>query len=245
MKNSVRWPSVIVCAAHPSSFPLPFAPLSGAQLFSPRRSRAPLFFPPLSFHPSAGSERERGREREGKRIQRWNVRWPYRFIALQSRAALPIAGKFKPCHRAGQFFLDELCLLGDRPRSRKSRPPPFSSIGAYCFRDHNVVSCSLRSPSAISFCFCSSRETGPIVNYRGTISFVLLSNRIELPACRSYLLIHSLYPVFSISHSYSNRTKERIEETLHTPWIKSFSSLQNLIIFNYIICISFTICISQ
>lgn len=80
-----------------------------------------------------------------------------------------------------------------------------------------VVSCSLRSPSAISFCFCSSRETGPIVNYRGTISFVLLSNRIELPACRSYLLIHSLYPLFSISHSYNNRTKERIEETLHTP----------------------------
>ena len=58
-----------------------------------------------------------------------------------------------------------------------------------------VVSCSLRSPSAISFCFCSSRETGPIVNYRGTISFVLLSNRIELPACRSYLLIHSLYSI--------------------------------------------------
>lgn len=58
-----------------------------------------------------------------------------------------------------------------------------------------VVSCSLRSPSAISFCFCSSRETGPIVNYRGTISFVLLSNRIELPACRSYLLIHNLYSI--------------------------------------------------
>lgn len=135
MKNSVRWPSVIVCAAHPSSFPLPFAPLSGAQLFSPRPSRAPLFFPSLSFHPSAGSER--GREREGKRIQRWNVRWLYRFIALQSRAALPIAGKFKPCHRAGQFFLDELCLLGDRPRSRKSRPPPFSPIRVYCFRDRN------------------------------------------------------------------------------------------------------------
>lgn len=223
----------------PSPSLSPPSPAPNFSLLVPRARRS-SFRPSLSIHQREANEREG--EREGKRIQRWNVRWPYRFIALQSRAALPIAGKFKPCHRAGQFFLDELCLLGDRPRSRKSRPPPFSSIGAYCFRDHNVVSCSLRSPSAISFCFCSSRETGPIVNYRGTISFVLLSNRIELPACRSYLLIHSLYPVFSISHSYSNRTKERIEETLHTPWIES---CQNLITFNYIICISFTICISQ
>lgn len=202
----------------PFLLPLPFRPpLRRPTFLSSSLARAAFLSAPLFPSISGKRTREREREREGKRIQRWNVRWPYRFIALQSRAALPIAGKFKPCHRAGQFFLDELCLLGDRPRSRKSRPPPFSSIGAYCFRDHNVVSCSLRSPSAISFCFCSSRETGPIVNYRGTISFVLLSNRIELPACRSYLLIHSLYPVFSISHSYSNRTKERIEETLHTP----------------------------
>lgn len=95
MKNSVRWPSVIVCAA-------PFPPSPNFSSLS-----VPLFPP---FHPA-------GREREGIKA--------CRFIALQSRAALPIAGKFKPCHRGGgQFFLGQLCLLGDRPRSRKSRPPP-------------------------------------------------------------------------------------------------------------------------
>lgn len=118
----------------PSPSLSPPSPAPNFSLLVPRARRS-SFRPSLSIHQREANEREG--EREGKRIQRWNVRWPYRFIALQSRAALPIAGKFKPCHRAGQFFLDELCLLGDRPRSRKSRPPPFSPIRVYCFRDRN------------------------------------------------------------------------------------------------------------
>lgn len=111
--------------------------------------RAALLSVPLS--PSISGKRRREKGRENTTVERLLAVPIYR--AAES-SALPIAGKFKPCHRGGQFFLDGLCLLGDRPRSRKSRPlsTTFLSYWVYCFRDRESRFLDPR-PSAILFCF--------------------------------------------------------------------------------------------
>lgn len=202
----------------PFLLPPPFRPpLRRPTFLSSSLARAALLSVPL--FPSISGKRTREREREEKRIQRWNVRWPYRFIALQSRAALPIAGKFKPCHRAGQFFLDELCLLGDRPRSRKSRPPPFSPIRVYCFRDRNgrFLFSSIPKCDLVLFLLVEGNRPDCKLPGNDILCAPFESNRVTRVSIVFINPQSLLYLVFSILHSYNNRTKERIEETLHTP----------------------------
>lgn len=165
MKNSVRWPSVIVCAA-----PSPL------QLFSLR--------PALSALPSAGGGIK-----------------PCRFIALQSRAALPIAGKFKPCRREEEanFSWTSSVFLEIGRGLVNLVHHALSSPGFYCFRDR--VS---RSPdSNVIFVFFSSRDTcrldcilpgrGGKGKKRDILCARFESNRIERV---DRLLIHALYPLF-------------------------------------------------
>lgn len=189
------------------------SPAPNFSLLVPRARRS-SFRPSLSIHQWEANERERERKREyngGTFVGRTDLSR----CRAEPHYRLPVNSN-RVIEQANFSWTSSVFL--EIGRGLVNLAHHLSLLFEFIvFAIATVVSCSLRSPSAISFCFCSSRETGPIVNYRGTISFVLLSNRIELPACRSYLLIHSLYPLFSISHSYNNRTKERIEETLHTP----------------------------
>lgn len=174
MKNSVRWPSVIVCAA-----PSPL------QLFSLR--------PALSALPSAGGGIK-----------------PCRFIALQSRAALPIAGKFKPCHREEEanFSWTSSVFLEIGRGLVNLVHHALSSPGFYCFRDR--VSRSPDSPKC-DFCFLfvegymqarlyitgmgrkGKKEGYPLCSFR------IKSNR----ACRSFINPRSL-PAIPFSDLYSH-----------------------------------------
>lgn len=204
---------------HPSSFPLSFAPLSSANfsLLVPRPRRS-SFRPSLSIHQREAKEGEREREYNGGTfvsrtdLSRCRVEPHYRLPVNSNRVIEEANFSW-----TGSVFLE----IGRGLVNLGPCPPPFSLLLGLLFsRSRESFP---RSPAKCDFVlFLIVEGNRPDCKLLGKISFVLLSNRIQLPVCRSYLLIHSLSGTLpSILDLYShpldnNRTKERIEETLHT-----------------------------